>query len=182
MADPPDDPRLWERRIQQRLARGEAAALGELYDRHARLVHGLAVRLLGEEKAAQEVVVEVFRDVWEDPAQFEPQRERLPKWLAARTYQRAAARAARDSRPADDADRAAGPAGTTPAGLFAAAAVARSLPEPVRSALQQALVRDVNYRQLAAELGISGEEALRRLRAGLQVVAARTGAAGKGGR
>ncbi|GGS64461.1 hypothetical protein GCM10010270_39590 [Streptomyces violaceus] len=41
-----DVPPRWDRKMQQRLARGEAAALGELYDRFASLVHGLAHRVL----------------------------------------------------------------------------------------------------------------------------------------
>ena len=37
-----DVPPRWDRKMQQRLARGEAAALGELYDRFASLVHSQA--------------------------------------------------------------------------------------------------------------------------------------------
>ncbi|MFC9955600.1 RNA polymerase subunit sigma-70, partial [Streptomyces prasinus] len=43
-----DVPLHWDRTMQQRLARGEAAALGELYDRFASLVHGLAPPRLGD--------------------------------------------------------------------------------------------------------------------------------------
>ncbi len=46
--------------MQQRLARGEAAALGELYDRFASLVHSLARRVLGDETAADRITREVF--------------------------------------------------------------------------------------------------------------------------
>ena len=35
-----DAPPRWDRKMQQRLARGEAAALGELYDRHALSARG----------------------------------------------------------------------------------------------------------------------------------------------
>ena len=45
-----DAPPRWDRRMQQRLARGEAAALGELYDRFASLVHSLAHRVLDDER------------------------------------------------------------------------------------------------------------------------------------
>ncbi|CAM5558024.1 hypothetical protein GCM10010345_23250 [Streptomyces canarius] len=44
-----DVPPRWDRKMQQRLARGEAAALGELYDRFASLVHSLAHRVLSDE-------------------------------------------------------------------------------------------------------------------------------------
>ena len=47
-----DAPPRWDRDMQRRLARGEAAALGECFDRFASLVHGLAHRVLGDEDAA----------------------------------------------------------------------------------------------------------------------------------
>jgi hypothetical protein len=53
-----DAPPRWDRKMQQRLARGEAAALGELYDRFASLVHGLAHTVLGDERAADLGVTE----------------------------------------------------------------------------------------------------------------------------
>ena len=62
-----DVPPRWDRKMQQRLARGEAAALGELYDRFASLVHGLAHRVLGDERAADGITREVFIHVWEHP-------------------------------------------------------------------------------------------------------------------
>ena len=62
-----DAPPRWDRKMQQRLARGEAAALGELYDRFASLVHGLAHRVLGDERAADGITREVFAHVWEHP-------------------------------------------------------------------------------------------------------------------
>ncbi len=57
----------WDRKMQQRLARGEAAALGEMYDRFASLVHNLAHRVLDDERAADSVTREVFARVWEHP-------------------------------------------------------------------------------------------------------------------
>ena len=68
-----DAPPRWDRKMQQRLARGEAAALGELYDRFASLVHGLAHRVLGDERAADGITREVFTHVWEHPDAYDPQ-------------------------------------------------------------------------------------------------------------
>lgn len=69
-----DTPPRWDRRMQQRLARGEAAALGELYDRFASLVHGLAHRVLGDERAADGITRDVFAHVWEHPGRTTPGR------------------------------------------------------------------------------------------------------------
>lgn len=58
-----DTPPRWDRKMQQRLARGEAAALGELYDRFASLVHGLAYRVLDDEEAADRATRDVFAQI-----------------------------------------------------------------------------------------------------------------------
>lgn len=60
-----DVPPRWDRTMQQRLARGEAAALGELYDRFASLVQALAHRVLSDDTAAAAVTRDVFAHVWE---------------------------------------------------------------------------------------------------------------------
>lgn len=67
-----DAPPRWDRRMQQRLARGEAAALGELYDRFAALVHSQAHRMLDDEDAADQVTREVFGYIWENPGAYDP--------------------------------------------------------------------------------------------------------------
>ncbi len=69
-----DAPPRWDRKMQQRLARGEAAALGELYDRFASLVHGLAHRVLGDERAADNITREVFATSGRAPSRTTPSR------------------------------------------------------------------------------------------------------------
>src|ERR1044072_8155056 len=87
-----DAPPRWDRRMQQRLERGEAAALGEFYDRFASLVHGLAHRVLGDEDSADAITREVFTHLWEHPAAYDPKQGRLRSWLAALTHRLAVQR------------------------------------------------------------------------------------------
>ena len=57
--------RSWaERVLVERLASGDEAALGDLYDRCAGFVHGLALRTLADRQAAEDVTQEVFVALW----------------------------------------------------------------------------------------------------------------------
>jgi RNA polymerase sigma-70 factor, ECF subfamily len=194
-----DAPPRWARRMQQRLARGEAAALGELYDRFASLVHNLAYRVLDDEEAADRVTREVFGYAWENPDAYDPKQGTLRSWIATLAHRqavhrlreaeaRAAAAPANDS-PANDGPTGDSPAGGDPAGgearrtqedieekIREASVAARadyivtSMPAPLRAALELAYFDRRDYRQAAAELGVTEDEARRRLRLGLQLL------------
>ena len=60
--------------LLRRLARGEQAALGEIYDLYAGLVHGLALRVLRDASEAEDVVQEVFVQVWRQAGRYDPGR------------------------------------------------------------------------------------------------------------
>jgi RNA polymerase sigma-70 factor (ECF subfamily) len=60
---------------------GDAKALEQLYERHSRGVYSLAMRLLGDSPAAEEVVQETFVKLWRQPAAYQPARGRLFPWL-----------------------------------------------------------------------------------------------------
>ncbi|GAA4808586.1 sigma-70 family RNA polymerase sigma factor [Streptomyces ziwulingensis] len=181
-----DAPLGWDRKTQQRLARGEAAALGELYDRFASLVHGLAHRVLGDEQAADAVTREVFTHVWEHPDAYDPKRGPLRTWIAELTH-RLAVRRLRATGTAALARGGPGTAADLEHKVRHAAVAARadyivqSMPVPLRAALERAYFRRRDYRQTAADLGITEDEARRRLRLGLQLLATAEDAAGPPG-
>ncbi|CAM5477842.1 sigma-70 family RNA polymerase sigma factor [Streptomyces aurantiogriseus] len=165
----------WDRRMQQRLARGEAAALGELYDRFASLVHGLAHRVLEDERAADGITREVFAHVWEHPDSYDPKQGPLRTWVATLTHRLAVQRL----RATETAALARGGPGTTEeleSKVRHAAVAARadyivqSMPTPLRAALELAYFQRRDYRQTAADLGVTEDEARRRLRLGLQLL------------
>ncbi|WP_317443954.1 sigma-70 family RNA polymerase sigma factor [Streptomyces collinus] len=180
-----DVPPRWDRKMQQRLARGEAAALGELYDRFASLVHSLAHRVLGDERAADGVTREVFAHVWEHPDSYDPKQGPLRSWVAAVTHRlavqrlRATETAALTRGGSDRADdRADGPGSleSLESKVRRASVAARadyivhSMPAPLRAALELAYFQRRDYRQTAADLGVTEDEARRRLRLGLQLL------------
>ncbi|OIJ92826.1 sigma-70 family RNA polymerase sigma factor [Streptomyces colonosanans] len=170
-----DAPPRWDRRMQQRLARGEAAALGEFYDRFASLVHGLAHRVLGDEEAADGVTREVFTHVWENPDSYDPGQGPLRSWVATLTHRlavqrlRAAETAAlpQDGRgTSEELERKVRHASVAARADY----IVSSMPVPLRAALERAYFQRRDYRQTAADLGITEDEARRRLRLGLQLV------------
>lgn len=173
-----ETPPRWDRRMQQRLSRGEAAALGELYDRYASLVHSLAHRVLDDDAAADRVTREVFGHIWENPDTYDPRQGSLRSWVARLARQKAV----RKLRQTESAAYEATGAGTAEElaeleqKVLRASAAARadyivsSMPTSLRRALELAYFQRRDYRQTAADLGVTEDEARRRLRLGLQLL------------
>ncbi|MFF4032075.1 sigma-70 family RNA polymerase sigma factor [Streptomyces sviceus] len=170
-----DAPPRWDRKMQQRLARGEAAALGELYDRFASLVHGLAHRVLGDEHAADGITRDVFAHVWEHPESYDPKQGPLRSWVAGLTH-RLAVQRLRATETAALTRAGEGSAEELERKVRRASVAARadyivqSMPTPLRAALELAYFQRRDYRQAAADLSITEDEARRRLRLGLQLL------------
>ena len=64
----------WERDARERLVADDEAALAEIYDQYASFVYGLALRVIGDARAAEDVSQDVFVGLWERPAAFDPDR------------------------------------------------------------------------------------------------------------
>jgi RNA polymerase sigma-70 factor (ECF subfamily) len=56
------------------IADGSSEALGSLYDRHAPAILGLCLRILGVRADAEEVLSDVFLQVWDQAERYEPSR------------------------------------------------------------------------------------------------------------
>jgi RNA polymerase sigma-70 factor (ECF subfamily) len=68
--------------LVKRLAEGDKIAIQALYSRHSVRVFRFALRILSSETAAEDVVNEVFLDVWRKAEQFEG-RSQVSTWLLA---------------------------------------------------------------------------------------------------
>jgi RNA polymerase sigma factor (sigma-70 family) len=172
--------------LVDRLRRGDSTALADVYDAHAGLVHGLALRVLRDRRAAEEVTRHVFVSVWEAPEQVTESGATLRSVLTAMAHRRAVEIVRRtgdaDTTASDDA---AGPAPSAAmnATTSGAAAVVRRLeaervrdavgrlPAAQRRALELAYFRGRTYRQVAEEMGVPEDTAKSRLRLGLQAIA-----------
>ncbi|PYP85021.1 MAG: RNA polymerase subunit sigma-24 [Candidatus Angelobacter sp. Gp1-AA117] len=72
-----------------RIRAGDESAMADLYDHYSGIVYGVALRVLGNTTAAEDVLQEVFLQLWRNPQAFDAERGRLPAWLAVITRNRA---------------------------------------------------------------------------------------------
>ena len=75
--------------IAAELRQGEATAIGRLYDRYGRLAYGLALRVLNDRTAAEDVVQEAFLGVWRNAESFDTSRGTVRNWLLSIVHNRA---------------------------------------------------------------------------------------------
>jgi RNA polymerase sigma-70 factor (ECF subfamily) len=89
MPDPHPHPLTEELQLLQRIAQRDQSALSELYDRYARILLGLACKMLGSVEDAEEVVLDVFSQIWRTAKSYDPQRGGVAAWLFLLTRSRA---------------------------------------------------------------------------------------------
>ena len=68
---------------------GNEQAMAQLYDQYSPIVYSVALRVLGDPSAAEDVLQEVFMQLWRMPDSFDASRGSLPGWLAVITRNRA---------------------------------------------------------------------------------------------
>lgn len=74
------------------------ASIQELYDRHAPFVYGLALSMLADASAAEELTQDVFLQCWQRWDQYDPARGSIRTFLATVTRSRAIDRLRRRGR------------------------------------------------------------------------------------
>jgi len=65
----------------QRIVSGDQAAAEGLYDRHARPLYSLILRILGDEQEAEDVLQEVFAQAFRQASRYDTRRGPVTAWL-----------------------------------------------------------------------------------------------------
>ena len=147
-----------------------------LYDRYSSLVYAVALRVLGDTGQAEDVLQEIFMQLWRSPSSFDSARGSMGAWLSVIARNRSID-ALRKRRPetdiedvvlsvepnfADDADR--GRALTLVRGALA------TMPQAQRSALEMAFFEGLTHTEIASKTGEALGTIKTRIRAGLAVL------------
>jgi RNA polymerase sigma-70 factor (ECF subfamily) len=101
-----NDPGVRSRTLEALLvatASGDRGAFSDLYDQTASRVFGLVRRLLVDASQAEEVTQDVFLEIWQTSARFDPARGNAVAWLLTLAHRRAVDRV-RASQAAHDRD------------------------------------------------------------------------------
>ena len=72
-----------EQELMRQLVAGDERAIRTVYSRFGRSVYTLALRLLGNSEAAEELTQDVFLAAWRKGSRFDSTRGRLSTWLMA---------------------------------------------------------------------------------------------------
>jgi RNA polymerase sigma-70 factor (ECF subfamily) len=75
--------------LVHRLLHQDVTAFEQLYDRHSRIVYSLVLRILQQTQTAEEVVQDVFLQVWRNAAQYQESRGPFVPWLLTMARNRA---------------------------------------------------------------------------------------------
>ena len=75
--------------LVRRLLRKDVRAFEQLYDRHSRIVYGLVLRILQQASTAEEVVQEIFLQLWRNASQYQEGRGPFVPWLLTLARNRA---------------------------------------------------------------------------------------------
>src|SRR5215470_419290 len=70
-----------DRRLIQRMASKDAAALDAFYARYNRLAFSLVFRIVGNREDAEDVLTDVFWQVWQQSPRYDSSRGRPIAWL-----------------------------------------------------------------------------------------------------
>ena len=162
--------------LVQQLREQPGIGVARLYDRYGRLVYSVALRILQDHGAAEEVTQDVFVRCWSGIDRYQPERVRLVSWLLTIAHHRAIdelrSRRGKSQRREISADHMHLLTANQPAiddallrGEIRVALAA--LPQPQREAIELIFWGGLTRREAAAQLSVPLGTVHTRLRLGM---------------
>jgi len=152
---------------------GDERAMTELYDRYSPLVYSVALRVLADTGNAEDVLQEVFMQLWRNPDLFDSSRGSLGPWRAVIARNRAldALRRRKSDSNVDDVivyvnhDMSA--AADRSRAMHKIREVLGGMPGPQRTVLELAYFEGLSHTEIASKTGEPLGTVKTRIRAGL---------------
>ena len=175
--------------LLERVVKKDEAALAALYDRYSRLVFAEASRILRDKGAAEEILQDIFYQVWRTAEKFDPRRGSLPGWLLVVTRNRAISKLRRHSTTGDDElnENAVASAVNLESTASQNQLLGRvrgameSLPEGQREAIELAYFEGMTHSEIASRTGEALGTVKTRIRSALEVLRRAVGFTNPGG-
>ena len=169
-----------EEKFWEKISRGDASALAELYDTIGTKLFSLSYQILNNRWDAEEVVQDAFTALWKKPQAFNPQKGKLTSWLMAlvrnRSVDRYRSRKRRkdttsievslEVQPVDESIDIATSASQTDENQLLGNA-SEKLPPKQLTVLKLSYFKGLTHPEIAQELGISLGTVKSRIRLGV---------------
>lgn len=160
---PPTDPGRFsaaqDELLLERVRARDHHAMTDLFDRYSRMVYSVALRVLKDPGQAEDVMQDVFFNLWENSKSFTSGRGSLGAWLMVVARNRSID-ALRRRKPSDSVDDVVLPAKTNLAAeaerntiMEKVRAVMNGLPQDQQKSLQLAFFEGLSHSEIAARTG-----------------------------
>ena len=138
---------------------GDESAMASLYDRYAKVVYSVALRVLRDPASAEDVLQEIFLQIWRNPGGFVATRGTLGGWLSVVSRNRSID-ALRRKRPSEQIDEMTLPSAYDLADeavrngmIEKARVVIHALPTEQRKTLELAFFEGLTHSEIAEMTG-----------------------------
>jgi RNA polymerase sigma-70 factor (ECF subfamily) len=152
---------------------GDQGAMAALYDRFSSIVYAVALRVLQDTGAAEDVLQDIFMQLWRNPGAFDSSRGNMAAWLAVIARNRAID-VLRKRRPQDDIEDVIVSVETDMASetdrsraMEKVRGALQAMPSQQRSALEMAYFEGLTHTEIAEKTGDPLGTVKTRIRTGL---------------
>ncbi len=141
------------------VGQGDENAMGAIFDRYSRVVYSVALRVLRDPSAAEDVLQEVFMQIWRKPESMVVNRATMGAWLAVVARNRSID-TLRRQKPSDSVEEVVLPSGVDVAAdaerthmMERARAVMGRMPVEQRKTLEMAFFDGLTHSEIADTTG-----------------------------